>query len=438
MIEGSQRKKLEDLCAQITDGKHGDCVNQDGSGFYFLSCKDVSDGKLSYEDARQITEADFIDTHRRTKLEASDILITNSGTIGRMAIVPKHELTSRTTFQKSVAILKPLSGKVEPTFLYYQLLSDRDRLIAFAGGTAQKNLLLRDLRSFTVDIPPTQVQRCIADILSAYDDLIENNTRRIKILEQMAQMLYREWFVNFRFPGHEKVEMVESELELIPEGWSILAFAVLIESALGGDWGEDVPTDEEQAPVVVIRGTDFDDLRMGKPLRAPRRFITHGSLQRRKLQPGDIVVENSVNAKTRCAGSVLLITPGMLRRIGADAIAASFCRVFRPKNRKLSPLLILHMQRLHSEGGMSFYQNVAANGIANFQTTRFLETERIVLPSNADNLEARLDMLTPLMTSSPADRIHNLRTTRDLLLPKLVSGEVSVETLEEEALAETV
>ena len=65
------------------------------------------------------------------------------------------------------------------------------------------------------------IQRKIAAILSAYDDLIENNTRRIKILEEMAQALYREWFVNFRFPGHEKVQMVDSPLGMIPEGWEI-------------------------------------------------------------------------------------------------------------------------------------------------------------------------------------------------------------------------
>ncbi|MDO8671197.1 MAG: restriction endonuclease subunit S, partial [Dehalococcoidia bacterium] len=142
-----QAVKLEEICAQITDGKHGDCQNEDHSGFYFISCKDVAGGKINYNNARQITEADFIDTHRRTRLEPSDILITNSGTIGRMAIAPNHDLTHRTTFQKSVAILKPIPNKVEVRFLYYRLQADMRRLTEFAGGTAQKNLLLRDLRA---------------------------------------------------------------------------------------------------------------------------------------------------------------------------------------------------------------------------------------------------------------------------------------------------
>ena len=90
------------------------------------------------------------------------------------------------------------------------------------------------LHMLPVKVPPIPAQQRIASILSAYDDLIENNTRRIKILEQMAQMLYREWFVNFRFPGHEKVNMVESELGLIPEGWKICTLSELCGKVIDG------------------------------------------------------------------------------------------------------------------------------------------------------------------------------------------------------------
>ena len=88
-------------------------------------------------------------------------------------------------------------------------------------GTTQDNLSLDKLLSFQILTPPLDSQKKIASILSAYDDLIENNLKRIKILEEMAQMIYREWFVNFRFPGHEKVKMVKSELGMIPEGWEV-------------------------------------------------------------------------------------------------------------------------------------------------------------------------------------------------------------------------
>jgi hypothetical protein len=85
--------RLSAICDRITDGKHGDCTNQFGSKFYFLSAKDVLDGHLVYDDARQITELDFRDTHRRTRLEPGNTVITNSGTIGRMAYVRDTENT---------------------------------------------------------------------------------------------------------------------------------------------------------------------------------------------------------------------------------------------------------------------------------------------------------------------------------------------------------
>ena len=116
-------KKLQEITLNITDGKHGDCEGEDNSGYYFISCKDVHDGIIHYDGARQITEKDFIDTHRRTMLEPNDILVTNSGTIGRMALVKENDYTRRTTFQKSVAIVKPNQEMVRPAYLYYCLLN---------------------------------------------------------------------------------------------------------------------------------------------------------------------------------------------------------------------------------------------------------------------------------------------------------------------------
>lgn len=105
-----------------------------------------------------------------------------------------------------------------------------------AGGSAQPLLTQTILKDIDVEIPKdTTTQRKIASILYAYDDLIENNICRIKILEEMAQAIYREWFVNFRFPGYEKVKMVESELGLIPEGWEIKSVRDLVKRLKAGN-----------------------------------------------------------------------------------------------------------------------------------------------------------------------------------------------------------
>jgi len=230
------REKLNSVCLNITDGKHGDCKNEDGSGFYFVSVKDIYDGKINYGRARQITETDFREVDRRTRFEPYDILITNSGTIGRMALVRSDAHTRRTTFQKSVAIVKPDLKVVDPGYLYYCIMEDMFRLSELAGGTTQKNLLLRDLRSFEVPTPPVPEQRAIAATLSCLDDKIELNNRMNKNLEETAQALFKSWFVDFdpvkaKMEGREPAgmdaetaalfpdEFEESELGPIPKGW---------------------------------------------------------------------------------------------------------------------------------------------------------------------------------------------------------------------------
>lgn len=210
------KRTLQELCLNITDGKHGDCENEENSGYYFISCKDIFDGQINYKNARQITKADFEETHKRTMLEVDDILLTNSGTIGRMAFVTDREATTKTTFQKSVAIIKPDKQKALPRYLYYQLQNCVPQFINSSNGSAQKNLLLSTMRTFQIEIEENrEKQEKIANTLSAYDDLIENNQKQIKLLEEAAQRLYKEWFVDLRFPEHENTKIVDG----VPEGW---------------------------------------------------------------------------------------------------------------------------------------------------------------------------------------------------------------------------
>lgn len=211
--------KLKDITLNITDGKHGDCKNHEGSGYYFISCKDVADETIHYENARQITKEDFLDADRRTNLAANDILITNSGTIGRMALVKDIPETRKTTFQKSVAIVRADTSIVAPTYLYYLLKSKVQDFVNSSNGSAQKNLLLSTMRDFDISFEESfDTQHRIATILSRYDSLIENYQKQIKLLEEAAQRLYKEWFIDLHFPGHENTDIIDG----VPEGWEIV------------------------------------------------------------------------------------------------------------------------------------------------------------------------------------------------------------------------
>lgn len=323
--------------------------------------------------------------------------------------------------------------KADVRFIKYYLEILKLQMQSVSRGTTQDNLSLDKLLTFDFLVPPLPVQKRIAGILSAYDELIENSQRRIKILEAMARALYREWFVNFRFPGHEKTKLTPSPLGPIPQGWEAIPFETLLSSMTGGDWGSDQPTETESAEVTIVRGTDFDEVAYGGQLRAPTRYIKTSSLKSRRLRPGDVIVENSINAKSRCIGTTLLVDSRVLERIGRDAVAASFCKVFRLHDPRLAPLVHLHFRRLREDARMEYYQNVAANGIGNFQAQKFANEEHLILPKD-DALRAKLIGGIAAMFESISvlsSSLSNLRRTRDLLLPRLLSGQIQVPTLED-------
>ena len=190
--EVSTTISLNSACVQITDGKHGDCESQDNSGYYFISVKDISNGCIEYNNARQITEPDFVDAHKRTNLEAGDILFTNSGTLGRMCLVASNDFTNKTTFQKSVAILKPDKKKLSSTFLYLSLAYYKDKLIEFAHGSAQKNLLLSDMRNFEIKYPSQIVIKEIDLLIQPLFTKIQQNNEEIVSLRKLCNVLLAE------------------------------------------------------------------------------------------------------------------------------------------------------------------------------------------------------------------------------------------------------
>ena len=423
--EGWQKVKIGQI-GRVVTGKTPPTKRQElyGDKYPFITQTDISEGYYKAQPVRFLSE----EGHRYQKrylLPKDTVCYTCIASIGKICMTTEPSFTN----QQINSIIVD-SSNFDYRFIYHLLRYETERIRALASGAAAPIINKSAFSDIELLVPPLPIQRKIAAILSAYDDLIENNTRRIAILEEMAQALYREWFVHFRFPGHEQVAMVDSELGLIPEGWERIGYSELLESYLGGGWGLEEPSEKETRPVVVIRGTDFDDVRLGNELRAPIRYITESSLEKRRLQEGDVVVENSVNASSRCVGSNLLITRGTLNRIGMDTIAASFCKVFRPHDPEFGVLIHLHLKYLYGEGRMEFYQHVATNGIGNFQARRFVNSEAMPLPKDVALLAEMIGLLKDLTTSNYAERNANLRRTRDLLLPRLISGEVDVSELE--------
>ena len=141
--------------------------------------------------------------------------------------------------------------KYDPDFVYYLLRTKTNVLKNIAGGVASPIVNKSSFSNIEVCVPPLPTQRKIAAILSTYDDLIENNTRRIKIFDDMAQTLYREWFVHFRFPGHENVPMVESPLGPIPQGWEVKKVKEIVKRLKAGKIYRETNVDQTGKIIVV-------------------------------------------------------------------------------------------------------------------------------------------------------------------------------------------
>lgn len=387
-------KTLAELTLNITDGKHGDCRGKDNSGFYFISCKDVRDGQIHYEDARQIIEEDFWDTHKRTRLEPEDILVTNSGTIGRMAFIRDVPLTYRTTFQKSVAIVKPDKSKIFPKYLYYQLQNCVDGFVNQSNGAAQKNLLLSTMRAFKMNIhedEDTQIR--IASILSVYDDLIENNQEQIKLLEEAAQRLYKEWFVDLRFPGHETTSITDG----IPEGWKKERLIDIVKVQYGYAFdGSLFNANGNGTPIVRIRNIPAGTTADYTIEDADPQYVVHN---------GDILVgmdgEFHINSWS-----------------GPDAYLVQRTCSFRPSNPNMKGYLL---QAIYEP--IKYFESTVVGATVAHLGKKHIDTITVITCPD--------ELYVPFQQYFERRQLllnqnRLLAESRDRLLPKLMNGEIEV------------
>ena len=366
-------------------------------------------------------------THADFKVKGPGVIIGRKGTLGSVFFTEEDFWSHDTTLW-----VKNFHGN-DPKFGYYFLQTMGFQ--ALDVGAANPSLNRNHIHTIPVSLPDLPTQRKIAGILSAYDDLIENNLRRIRILEEMAQSLYREWFVHFRFPGHESTQMVDSPLGPIPEGWEVRPVNELLEFHIGGGWGKEQEDKKHTEPAYVIRGTDIPGARFADVGSVPFRIHSASNLKSRKLQPGDIVFEVSGGSKGQPVGRSLFVQESLLRRFGSeDVMCASFCKLLRPDQEiLLSNLLYFHLLEIYENGKIDRYQ-VQSTGITNFKFAPFLEQEMVIVPPRGTQADW-MRLAEPLVeqVSILGTRNQNLRQTRDLLLPKLLSG--STENKPEEAIA---
>ncbi len=310
-------------------------------------------------------------------------------------------------------------------FLYFLLKNYERYFKGVSGGTTYESINKDQIENIELLLPENpDDQKRIADILSSFDDKIELNNKISQTLEQMAQAIFKEWFVNFRFPGHEKIKMVDSELGKIPKGWEVKSWGELEGEGFAGDWGDDTESIEVSRKAYILRGTDIPALQAGSKGECPIRYLSDDSLKRRKLKPEDIVIEISGGSKGQPTGRSIIITQEILNRFELPIVCTSFCRLVRG-NGILAPILMyLHLYRIYQTKKIWNYQ-LQSTGISNFQYGQFKEYERLVIPDKIVQ-EKITGTLYSYIEYGHLNENQKLAALRDLLLPKLMRGEIRV------------
>ena len=204
--------RADEFCISVRDGTH-DTPKQTESGYKLVTGKHIKDGQIDPTDAYYISEQDYIAINERSLVEQWDVLMSMIGTVGEAAVVkniPNYAI-------KNVALFKCGGSELKGRWINYYLHSPnaQGHMSGNQKGSSQQFLSLKQLRGMLVPITDELYMQRVIDVLSTYDNLIENNQKQIKLLEEAAQRLYKEWFVDLRFPGHETTPVVDG----VPEGW---------------------------------------------------------------------------------------------------------------------------------------------------------------------------------------------------------------------------
>ncbi len=326
----------------------------------------------------------------------------SEGLLGSPAIIPKN---GRFLHNQRLGLITDTNAEIIRPFLYYlfNLPNVRGQIRATASGVKVRHTSPDRIYEVQVALPPVSTQRRIAAILSAYDDLIENNTRRIKILEEMAQRIYREWFVHFRFPGHEGVKMRNE----VPEGWEkkpLMKLASVNELSIKkGNEPEEINyvdiASVSTGRIEVITPMAFDEA----PGRA-RRIVRHGD-----------IIWSCVRPNRRSYAIIINPLPDLIVSTGFAVITA-----------KGVPYSYLYYA-LTTDDIVGYLTNHARGAAYPAVTAEDFENATVLCPSDS-TLESFHKVVAGFIEQNRIleQKNANLRQTRDLLLPKLVSGEVDV------------
>ena len=399
-----ERVRLGDVCSKIGSGatpKGGATIYID-DGISLIRSQNVYNLEFSYDGLAHITE-DAAKKLNGVIVQSDDVLLNITGdSVARTCIAPDDVLPARVN--QHVAIVRPNSNALNPQFLNYFLASPymQSYMLGLAVGKgASRNAMTKDMiANFNVPCPPIDVQESIVNTLSAYDNLIENNQKQIKLLEEAAQRLYKEWFIDLRFPGHETTQIVDG----VPEGWSVSTVGDVCElrknTVSPKTIGETVPyIGLEHIPrkdICLSVWGDSKDVSSNK-----YRFIKHD------------IIFGKIRPYFHKVGFAL-----------TDGIASTDSFILNP-HKEIWGLFLLTVS---SEKFVSYSYQTCKEG-AKMPRADWNQMQKYPLLIAQRNIQDKFEKIVNQLTERIevlALQNRELKNARDCLLPKLMNGEIEV------------
>ena len=403
-----KKVKLQEICESISDGDHLPPPKAE-QGIPFVTISNIKNNQLDFTDTMFVPETYYEKLDNKRKAKTGDILYSVVGSFGIPVLMKKNE---KFVFQRHIAILRP--NKIDSSFLYYTMLG-RDfyaKADAAAIGAAQRTVSLKSLRNIEICLPPLETQQKIAGILSAYDDLIENNRKQIKLLEEASQNLYKEWFVKLNFPGHENVKIVDG----VPEGWKILTVEDLIGKLESGSRPKGGIDSTIKKGIASVGAENV--IGLGQYNYSSEKFVNkefYENAKRGKIEDKDILIYKD----GAYIGRTSLFQDNFPHK---EAMINEHVFLLHAREESNQYFLFFTLyQRTYFEKMQKLNKNAAQPGINQdaIKSLKFLmPTEQLI--REFDNF------VTPIVKRifAMAKQNSQLQSARDKLLPRLMNGEI--------------
>ena len=396
--------------AEIIDGDRGKNYPHqheflDEGYCLFLNTGNVTKAGFSF-DSNQFISKEKCDLLRKGKLQRHDIVYTTRGTVGNAAYYSDSIPYEHVRINSGMVIIRPKEAIVCTEFLYQILKSDyyRPFFRKHCTGSAQPQLPIKNFSTIELDLPDLPVQCRIAGILSTYDDLIENNQKQIKLLEEAAQRLYKEWFVDLRFPGHETTPIVDG----IPQGWEVCKFSEIASIMSGG------------TPKTEVKEYYEGDIPFYTPKDSDGSFFVFDTI----THISEAGLEHC-NSQYYPEGTVIITARGTVGKTTILAVPMAMNQsCYALKCDELNSPYYLFFS-LNKE--VDSLKTMANGGVFNTIIVKTFDSISLTIPTQKvlSAFNAVVSSIMQQIKAKMKQNIH-LAEARDRLLPKLMSGEIEV------------